>query len=320
VVGYWVVSRRGALRLWGALLLTMVATLGLLQWATDGGFLWVAGLWSAHASLPGLGRDIIVFFLERAWPVAALCVVAALVARERWRALATDPSLLLLLGCVLVVPAMSKHGASWNYALPALPALAVIGGRWFGLGLAPREPGDGASDRGGSRLRLSAAAALVSAVALGLTLHQSFPLPTPKDEHAARTFYGYVRGYVDRWGGPIVATRPDYAYVLVRQPVEIEGSSFMHLAAAGLPGTERVRERLQRAEYTLVLETWPYPESGGYREAIARSYVHAGGCLMKFYFGAVTVHAFSRHDIREGLVPPPGTTFCGGPSGGASPP
>jgi hypothetical protein len=312
VLAAWRVDRRGARRLWACLVVTAVATVGLLQWATAGGFLWVNRLWASHAALPGLTREILVYFGERAWPVLALCGIAALAARSRWRSLLTDPSVLLLLGCVLVVPAMSKHGASWNYALPALPALAVATGRFLGLALATGSADDGAPAGSRKDVLRAAAAVLVSGVALLLAVRQTFPLPTAVDERSARTLYGYVRDYVAERGGPIIATRPDLAYVLVGQPVEIEGSSFMHLAAAGLPGTGVVLDRLRRAEYTLVLETWPWPESGGYREAIERSYVYAGGCNLKYYFGAVPVHAFSRRDIRRSLVPPPGTTFCGG--------
>lgn len=315
VLAYWWVDRRGALRLWACLFATMVAAIGLLQWATSGGFLWVNGLWASHASIPGLTSSILVYFGERTWPVLALCGVAALAARDRWRTLLADPSVFLVLGCVLVVPAMSKHGASFNYALPALPALAVMTGRFFGVGLAPGASGDEPPGRRGSPVLPAAAAVVVSGIALLLAAHQTFPLPTSVDERAGRVLYGYVREYVAEAGGPIVATRPDLAYVLVGQPIEIEGSSFMHLAAAGLPGTEVVLDRLQRAEYTLVLETWPYPVRGGYREAIERSYVYAGGCNLGYYFGVVAVHAFSRRDIRRNLVPPAGTTSCGGGGG-----
>jgi 4-amino-4-deoxy-L-arabinose transferase-like glycosyltransferase len=320
VLGWWLSDRRGAWRLWACLLATAIATVGLLQWATAGGFLWVARLWGVHASLPGLRREILLYFGERAWPVLALCGAAALAARGRRRAWLADPTVLLLLGCVLVVPAMSKHGASWNYALPALPALAVVTGRFLGRGLAPKASPDGPPPGREAAVLPAAAAAVVSAVAVLVAAWQTFPLPTPADERAASILYGYVRAYVAERGGPILATRPDLAYVLVGQPVEIEGSSFMHLAAAHVPGTERVLDRLRRAEYTLVLETWPYPESGGYREAIERGYVHAGGCKMKFHFGAVPVHAFSRRDIRRGLVPPPGTTSCGGPAAAVAAP
>jgi 4-amino-4-deoxy-L-arabinose transferase-like glycosyltransferase len=318
VLACWWVDRRGALRLWACLFATAVAAVGLLQWATSGGFLWVSRLWTSHPALPGLTRQILVYFGERAWPVLALCGIAALAARHRWRSLLADPAVPLLLGCVLVVPAMSKHGASWNYALPALPALAVATGRFLGVGLASGASGNAPPGRRGNAVVPAAAAVVVSGVALLVAAHQTFPLPTPVDERAARTLYGYVRDYVAEWGGPIIATRPDLAYVLVGERVEIEGSSFMHLAAAGVPGTEVVLDRLRRAEYTLVLETWPYPESGGYRDAIERSYVYAGGCNLKYYFGAVAVHAFSRRDIRRNLVPPPGTTFCGGPEAAAT--
>jgi hypothetical protein len=187
-----------------------------------------------------------------------------------------------------------------------------VAGRFWGLAAAP-------ADAPAPRVHPAVAGALVSGVALLLAFTRDFPLPGEQDERAARALYGYVQGHVAESGGPILASRPDLAYFLVGQPVEIEGSSFMHLAAAGAPGTEGVLARLQRAEYTLILETWPYPESGGYREAIQRSYAHAGGCNVRYYFGVVAVHTFSRRDIHRALVPPPGS-FCGGPQGAEAAP
>ena len=248
---------------------------------------------------------ILVYFGERAWPLAALGGAALLAARGRRRSLLADPALFLVLGGALLVPAMSKNGASWNYALPALPALAVVAGRWWGLASAPGEPPPHPS-------LPAVASVLVSGVALVLALTRVFPLPGDEDARTARALYAYVRAHVADSGGPILASRPDLAYFLVGQPVEIEGSSYPHLAAAGVPGTEKVLARLQGAEYPLLLETWPWPRAGGYREAIGRSYADAGACNLRYYFGVVRVRALSRRDVRRALAPAPGMR-CRGP-------
>ena len=313
VLARWRADRRSAWRLWATLGATAAVALALLQWSTDGGFVWVTGLWATHAVVPGLRRAILEHFGARAWPVVAVAGAALLVARGRRGALLADPALFLALGCALLVPAMSKFGASWNYALPALPAMAVVAGRWWGLASAPRG--------GPPRPSLAAVAGvLVSGVALVLALTRVFPLPGERDARTASALYGYVRSHVAASGGPILASRPDLAYFLAGQPVEIEGSSFPSLAAARVPGTEKVLARLERAEYTLVLEAWPLPRAGGYREALDRSYAHAGGCNLRYYLGAaLPVHAFSRRDLHRPLVPPPGTD-CGGPATPAATP
>lgn len=310
VLGRWRADRRSAWWLWATLGATAAAALALLQWGTEGGFVWVTRLWGAHAVIPGLRKVLLVYFGERAWPVAALGVAALIAARGRRRSLLADPALLLVLGCALLVPAMSKQGASWNYALPALPALAIVAGRWWGLASAPH----GAPERSSFP---AVASALVSGVALVLALTRVFPLPGDEDARTAGALYAYVRRHVADSGGPILASRPDLAYFLVGQPVEIEGSSYPPLAAAGIPGTEKILARLQRAEYTLLLETWPWPSAGGYREAIGLSYADAGGCNVRYYFGVVRVRASSRRDLHRALVPPPGTR-CSGPAGQAS--
>ena len=210
---------------------------------------------------------------------------AALVAaRGRRRSLLADPALLLVLGGALLVPAMSKYGASWNYALPALPALAVVAGAVARLAPAgpPRTP----------RTRRSPASS--SPFALVLALTRVFPLPVDADARAPRALYSYVkrpRGRVRRTD-PRVAPRP--AYFLVGQPVEIEGSSYPHLAAAGIPGTEKVLDRLQRRVHAppgdLALAQTGLPE------AIERP-TSTRRCNLRYYFGAVPVHAFSRRDV-----------------------
>src|SRR5262249_44380084 len=124
------------------------------------------------------------------------------------------------------------------------------------------------------------------------------------------SFYGFVADVAREQRGPILAVRPEYAYFHVGQPVEMEGSALAHLAEARAPGTELVLKRLEEARYSLLIWTWPLPETGGYREAAARSYAAAGGCKLGYYFGTVTATLLPRRDLFRPMLPQAGTR-CG---------
>jgi hypothetical protein len=304
VLGWLLVDRRSALRLGAALALAGAAVVLALQWATAGGYLWVNGGWALHGTQPGLRALILSYSLERMWAhlAVAAAALALAVAAGRGPAARRDPSLLLVAGALLIVPLLSKYGASWNYMLPLLPALAVAAARWGALAAGERP-----------QRRLAAAAALAGVAAL-LATTRGFPLPTPLDERTAAAFYAFVDEHTRRSGGPILALRPELAYFVVGQAVETEGSSFSALAQHGAPGCDRVLERLRLGVYTLVVRLHELPRQGGYVEALAARYVHAGGCNLSFYFGTTPVHLFTRRDLPLYMAPPPATR-CGGPSG-----
>jgi hypothetical protein len=302
VLGWFLVDRMSALRLGGMLTVAGLAVLGGLQWATSGAFLWVNALWSFHASMPGQRSDIAVHFLASAWPLVVLALLALLALGQRRREAGRESSLLLLMGGLALVPATSKFGAWVNYLLPALPALAVLLGRWWTV------PAEGRSFMG--LPRITAAALLVSALALSLAIGRDFPLPTALDGRTAQAFYAFVEGYGAGKGGPILASRPGLAYFLVGQPAEIEGSSFPYLVASNAAGSEIVLARLRSAEYSLLVQSWPLPATPDYNEAIARSYVRVGGCNLGFFFGAVSAHLIARRDAPRPFEAPPGTR-CG---------
>jgi hypothetical protein len=307
VLGWLAVDRRSALRLFATMGGLGLLALGLLQLATDGGYLWLQGVWKYHGTLDGLREAILVHSFGLMWPylacAAAACVVAAR-GPSGVRGLLRESGWLLVLGVPLVYPMLTKFGASWNYLVPAVPALAVLTGRL----LATETEAAGASPA-----RAALAPFLTAAVALALAVLRPFPLPSELDRRSADTFYGFVREHTRRSGGPIFATRPELAYFLVGQPVEMEGSCFAPLAKNHAPGTELVLQRLRAGRYTLLVELHEMPDSGGYREAIAQNYVHAGGCNLSFYFGTVPVHLFTRRDLPMYMVPPAGTR-CGGPA------
>lgn len=302
VVGWWFVDRKSALRLASVVAGAGLATLGLLQWSTSGGFLWVNRLWAVHPSVPGQAAYIARLMLEQGWPVLLLGVAGAWRATRRdarpWR----DSSLLLVAGGLLIVPTMSKHGAWWNYLVPLLAAIVVFSGRvWSEPDLAP-EPG--------TKPALGGLA--TAGLALILATTRTFPLPNAEDERTARTLYAFVRTITAKVGGPILVSRPDYAYFDNHQPAEIEGSSFPHLFAARVSGTDRVLERVQRSTYTLVAWTWPLPPE--VERAVADGYRHVGGCNLRWYFGALNVHLFARQDLGVRLLPPGGTRCRGAAS------
>ena len=307
VLGWLLVDRPSALRLLASVGGLGLGALLLLQLATDGGFLWLQGVWSLHGTLPGLREAILWHALGRMWPYlafAALALLLSAVSSRSARGLLSESAWLLVLGALLVIPALSKFGASWNYLVPLVPALAVLAGRV----LAPAA----ATGNGPGSPRAGLGPALTAAVALALAATRPFPLPSELDRRTADAFYGYVEAHTRRSGGPIFAIRPEFAYVVVGQPVEMEGSCFAPLAERRAPGTELVLARLREARYTLLVELHELPESGGYREAAARHYVHAGGCNLSFYFGTAPVHLFTRRDLPFYLSPPAGTR-CGGP-------
>ena len=301
VLGWLLVDRRSALRLAGSLAAAGLVTVLALQWISDGGFLWVNRVWAFHPSQPSLPLLIVGYFASRAWPLLLLAGVSLVLAARASRASLRDASWLLIAGALLVLPLTAKYGASWNYLVPALPALAVATGRWWPatgevLGV-PRAAGG---------------AALLATLALALALTREFPVPTAEDERTARAFYGYVTAHTRATGGPLLTLRPELASYLVGQPVEMEGSGFFHLGRGKAPGTELVLERLQQARYTLVVVTWPLPDTGGYQEAAARSYVHAGGCTLGYYFGTVTATLLPRRDLYQPVPNAPGIR-CGPP-------
>jgi 4-amino-4-deoxy-L-arabinose transferase-like glycosyltransferase len=309
VLGWWLVDRRSAWRLAAAVSASGLLALAALQWASGGGFLWVNRLWALHPSQPGLREIVLSGFIGSAWPLVLLCALLALGrahdgagSDRREPPLARESALLLLAGGLLAVPALSKEGAWWNYLLPLLAALAVLAGHLASRGGAA---GPGAAAR----------SVALAVVALALAATRTFPLPTAEDERTARVLYDYVEEHVARTPGPILVSRPDLASFLVGQPAEIEGSSYVHLAAARAPGTERVLGRLQRREYTLLVETWPLPRFGGYGEAIEAGYTFAGGCIVGYFYGPTAVHVRPRRDLPHPMIPRVGTRCGSAPPG-----
>jgi len=213
-----------------------------------------------------------------------------------------------VLGAAVVVPLLSKYGASWNYLVPMMPALVVLACRWLALALPAGAPGP----------RGALGPALTAAAAIALVFTRPFPLPTALDRRTADAFYAFVKEHTRRSGGPILAMRPELAYFVVGQPVEMEGSTFVRLARHNVAGSERLLQGLRDGRYTLLVGLHPLPDTGGYLEAAERNYVHAGGCNLSFYFATAAVHLFTRRDLPLYFTPP-ADTRCGGPTAAASP-
>ena len=303
VLGWWWVDRRSAVRLASWLAGASLAVVLVLQWATAGGFLWVNRVWVLHGAWdPALALKITVFFALRAWPVLLVGAVALWVAvrgpaAEQAR---RDSSLLLVVGALAAAPLIGKYGAWWNYVLPLLPAAAVTAAR-----AAAAPPG---SPTRRPRPGLAWAAAL-AVLALVTAASERFPLPTAADEKTASAFYGYVREHTLESGGPILAIRPELAYVVVGQSVEMEGSGYLQIAGNHAPGTERIVQRLASGTYTLALVSWPMPAEA-YAE-LSRSYRYAGSCRLGYYFGLSSVAVLPRQDLVRPL-PTAADVRCGG--------
>ena len=200
VLGWFLVDRRSAWRLTGTVLAGGIASLAALQIATDGGFLWTMRLWATHPRQAGLFEWIVTEFVAMHGMLLALVVVAIVWASKRREEPFRDGAWLLVLGGLAIVPALGKGGAAINYLIPLYCALVALACRLW-----PPAPH----------------LAVLLPAALGLALlARPFPLPTSADSATSAAFYSFVR---DR-GRPILATRPDYAYFVVRQPVEVEGN------------------------------------------------------------------------------------------------
>ena len=97
-------------------------------------------------------------------------------------------------------------------------------------------------------------------LAIALVLTRPFPLPTALDRRTADAFYAFVKEHTRRSGGPILAMRPELAYFVVGQPVEMEGSTFVRLALHNVAGSELLLQRLREGRYTLLVELHALPE------------------------------------------------------------
>lgn len=282
VLGWFLVSRRSAWRLTAAMLAGGLVALAVLQLATSGGFLWTMRLWRVHPWHPGLLPRLVSMFLA-AHSLLLLCLVIAIaVAWRRQERPFRDSAWLLVLGGLAVVPALGKGGAWTNYLLPLYCALVVLACRLW-----PKTP----------------APAVLAPAALGLALlARPFPLPTSADADTSAAFYSFVR---DR-GRPILATRPDYAYFVVRQPVEAEGSGLPYLVAARMPGTEELLERVRLRYYRLIVAL-PYfwPNDPAFEQALTQGYEIAATCTLGFFYGQSEFVLLLPRSDGTRFVPPP---------------
>ncbi len=287
VLGWWLVDRRSALRLTVALAAGGLGCLAALQGATHGGFLWVQALWTRHPRVPGQAAAVMTDFVGHTWPLLALLLAAAVTARAARASVRREPTLLLLAGGLAVVPLLGKHGSGWNYLLPFLAAVAVASAALF------------ARAARSSRWPLGPPAILAAAgLALTLAWSRPFRLPSASDLATARAFYGAVGEVRRSSSGPLLATRPDLVYFLTGQAAEVEGGSFLNLAAAGAEGTADVLGRLERREYAAVIWTWPLPAGAEWTQALLSGYALVADCRLGYYYGApFPTHLAVRRDV-----------------------
>jgi 4-amino-4-deoxy-L-arabinose transferase-like glycosyltransferase len=269
-LGWLLVDRRSAARLISVLLAGGIAVLAVLQVASDGGFFHVLRLWGLHVRQPGLASLILALFAKLAGVALVFALAGAWAGLRPGRAV-PDPALLLVAGGLLALPALSKVGAWWNYLLPAFCAFIVLGGRGWAAAKAssPRV----------ERLGAAAGVALVAA----LLLTRSFPVPRAEDETTAAAFYAHLKGR----GAPILAIWPEYAYFVLGQPVEMEGSGFPYLAAARAAGIETLLGRLRAGAYrTISLVTHLWPNDPEFERALS-GYRPQGVCELGYFYGRI---------------------------------
>jgi hypothetical protein len=301
VLGWFLVDRRSAWRLTLTAAGAGLATFGLLEGATKGGFLHALLLLRFRGREPGLTSLVLTDFMYRSWPILLMVLVAAVMAWKKKVQVMRAPAWLMLAGGLLVLPMISGHGACWNYLLPLFAALVVATGCWASRSLQDRW-----------RLPVSAATA---GLALVLVITRPFPLPTPFDESAARTFYDFTQTFHRKVGGPFLVSAPDLVYFLAGQDTEIEGTSFAHMADHAAPGVRDVLTRLEQARYTLVVVTWPLPASPEWNAALHRNYRHLGMCRLGSYFTGYDSNLYARRDLPIDFTPPPGVRCMAVPHG-----
>lgn len=300
VLAWFLVDPPGARRLLAALGAGGLFLLLLLQALTSGGFFWVMRLWSVHPAQPGLLVLLVLIFLQSNGVALLFAIAGFWVALRSGSRPTRDGALPLLAGGLLILPLMAKAGAWWNYLLPAYCGAVVLAARWWGA--VAGVPGGPSAARS---VRIQATGAILgAALAVGLVLGRTFPVPNTEDEATAAAFYRFVGSQRK----PILATRPDYAYFVVNQPVEVEGSTFAHLVKSRVPGTEAVLARLRQRAYGLVVVvSYFWPGDRSFEEALVRNYRAVGTCTLGYFYGRTRFVLMSPAGGPDTFRPPPAT-------------
>lgn len=298
VLGWFLVDRASAWRLTAVVAAGGLGALGALQLVTGGGFLWTAPLWAVHPRNDRLFALLLSMFVSAHAAVLLFTAVAVAWAWKRGARPFRDGAWLLVLGGLAILPALAKSGAWTNYLLPFYCGIIVLACRLW-----PQAP----------------PVALLAPATLALALlARPAPVPTAADAETSAAFYGFVR----ERGAPILALRPDYAYFVVGQPVEAEGSGFTYLVAARVPGTELLLHRVRGRHYRLIV-TLPYfwPNDRDYEGALTDGYTIAGTCALGFASGRAEFVLLLPKGDAATFGPHPGArcrSFTG--AGGAAPP
>lgn len=288
VAGWLYVDRRSGFRLVAAVTSLGLLGLAVLQVASDGGFLSVMRLYGVHTRHPGLLWALTAGFLSTNAAYLAFALAGGVACWRSRGAPGREAAWLLVAGGLLIVPALVKRGAWTNYLLPLFCALVILAGRLWG------------SSAGGRR---AAGTAVAGALAMVTLAARPLPLPTREDETTARAFYAAVQAR----GGPLLATRPEYAYYVLGQSVESEGSGFTYLVAARMPGTQAILDRVRRAHYRLIVAVWYFwPRHRDYEQALDRRYAAVARCSLRFFYGATDFVLFVPTEDRAAFVPPTG--------------
>jgi hypothetical protein len=285
-----VIDRPSAARLATACTIALVAVFVGLELVTDGGFGKTMSLWGTHPSLPHRVQTILTTTIAYAWPTLVPVVVILAVAGPLRRALLKDGAVLIALGAFTVLPLVLKAGAFYTYFIPPLLGVAV----WIGraLSLLPT-----------TRARRSAEGAVL-VMALFCLFARQLPLPDDDDLKTAQAFFGFIETVTSTSDAPIIATRPDFAYVVADHPTEIEGSGFMHLVRAKKPGLDDVIARVARQEYALIVaDTVFYAAVPELLVSTRDHYEAVAACALDSVNGLTLVYVFLPQGGERPLFP-----------------
>ena len=299
ILGWWLVDRRSALRLTLMMAMQGLACLALLEWASAGGYLATMALWATHGRVPSQVAGILSATARRYMPVLLLAALGAALAVRAQRRAPRDGSLALLAGGALLIPLLAKGGATANSLLPLMVATAVFAGRAW----------SSAAREGGRWLLLHHIGPVAAAAAaLALLAGPPFRVPSAADAATARRFYGFLAAAAQQSHAPLLALTPDYAYVVVGQPVEMHGSALPYLERSGAPGVALILDRLERAAYgAIVIDSQYWPDRAAWHAALNRSYKPAGRCWLGYYYGhLVPYYVMVRRESSLSLDRAPG--------------
>jgi hypothetical protein len=97
-------------------------------------------------------------------------------------------------------------------------------------------------------------------------------------------FYSAVQAIVAKTGLPVLSLRACYVYVLLDEPVEMEGTGLQFLLSRHVPGVEVIQRRIESRTYGLIIDE---PRRDPLQAQVEGAYGRVAVCPMKYFYGPV---------------------------------